>query len=197
MAKLKAPLFSLEARGALGEDIVFFPWKGIAAVRAYVIPANPQTAAQQTQRGYMTSAVAEWHAASFNADDQTAFNRWAGVHARTMTGFNRFCKEYIDEARLGNTWERIRNYVMLAAGANSIAIRLNKAAGGNVPTIRWGTSKTFFPNSASMVDGGDGTWSYTIPGLTANTLYYITVEVGVSGTDYGRLGIYQQRTAAA
>ncbi|GAI75819.1 unnamed protein product, partial [marine sediment metagenome] len=43
MAKLKGPLFSLGASGALGEAVVYFPWKGLNVVREYVIPSNPKT----------------------------------------------------------------------------------------------------------------------------------------------------------
>jgi len=49
MAKLKAPLMSLGASGALGKALVFFGWKGLDVVREYVIPANPKTTAQNTQ----------------------------------------------------------------------------------------------------------------------------------------------------
>src|SRR3989304_5419175 len=44
MAKLKAPLLSFGASGKLADTLVYFPWKGLAVVRSYVIPANPNTA---------------------------------------------------------------------------------------------------------------------------------------------------------
>ena len=46
MAKLYGPLFSLDARGKLGKALVYSIWKGLNYVRKYVIPANPNTAAQ-------------------------------------------------------------------------------------------------------------------------------------------------------
>src|SRR3989304_1243517 len=58
MAKLKAPLLSFGASGKLADTLVYFPWKGLAVVRSYVIPANPNSAGQQTQRGIPTGAVA-------------------------------------------------------------------------------------------------------------------------------------------
>ena len=54
MAKLKAPLLSLGASGAIGRSIVFFPWKGLDCAREYVIPSNPKSTGQLTQRGYLT-----------------------------------------------------------------------------------------------------------------------------------------------
>jgi len=41
MAKVDGPLFSLEARGKIGQAIVFFPWKGRHAVRRWLKPTNP------------------------------------------------------------------------------------------------------------------------------------------------------------
>jgi len=50
MAKLTGPLMSFTASGKLADTIVYFGWKGIACVRQFVIPANPQSAAQGDQR---------------------------------------------------------------------------------------------------------------------------------------------------
>lgn len=46
MAKVEGPLMSLGARGSIGKTVTFFPWKGVNAVRKWLIPANPQTANQ-------------------------------------------------------------------------------------------------------------------------------------------------------
>jgi len=46
MAKLFGPLHSDDARGKLASSLVFLGWKGIKTVRAYVKPANPQSAGQ-------------------------------------------------------------------------------------------------------------------------------------------------------
>lgn len=50
MAKVTGPLFSMSASGKIGDAMVFFGWKGINVVRGFVIPANPQSAAQGDQR---------------------------------------------------------------------------------------------------------------------------------------------------
>lgn len=196
MSKVTAPLFSFTARGALAKSIVYFPWKGVAAVRSYVVPANPNTAAQATQRGYMTSSVAEWHGASYNTLDVAAWNRLANLLATSLSGFNRMVQEWVNEVLLGNTWERMSAWSNPGLAATTIDTAIQKAAAGNAPTIRWGTSPTNMPNNAPMVDVGDGTWTYQITGLTASTLYYISADVGASGADWGRLGIYTARTTA-
>ena len=55
MAKVQGPLFSLEARGKVGNALVMFPWKGRNVCRAYTIPANPQAEAQKLIRQKLAS----------------------------------------------------------------------------------------------------------------------------------------------
>lgn len=50
MAKVNGPLMSMSASGKIGDAIVFAAWKGIAYVRQFVIPANPQSAGQGDNR---------------------------------------------------------------------------------------------------------------------------------------------------
>jgi len=53
MAKVTGPLMSMSAAGALGKALVFFPWKGLAVVREWLKPANPQSTGQGNQRIYI------------------------------------------------------------------------------------------------------------------------------------------------
>ena len=53
MAKVTGPLFSLDASGSYGGAMVFAKWKGRAYVRQLVIPANPQTLAQEVARNHV------------------------------------------------------------------------------------------------------------------------------------------------
>lgn len=46
MAKVTGPLMSMTASGKLADAIVFFGWKGIASVRQWLKPANPQSTGQ-------------------------------------------------------------------------------------------------------------------------------------------------------
>jgi len=102
VAKLKAPLLSLGAAGQLGKTMVFFSWKGINAVREYVIPTNPRTALQTTQRGYITDAVAKVHevqglaAYPLQVADQTAYSALATAKGRIITWFNQVVKLWVD-----------------------------------------------------------------------------------------------------
>ena len=106
MAKLKGPLMSLGASGQLAKTLVFFPWKGLNVAREYIVPSNPKTALQTTQRGYMTDAVALVHLAQADATnplksvDQVAYSALASAKGQIMTWFNQACKLYIDVIRV-------------------------------------------------------------------------------------------------
>jgi len=196
MAKLKAPLLSFGASGQLAKAVVYFPWKGINAVREYVVPANPKSTAQVAQRGHLEDAVDEWHGATYTASDVTAWNRYAGVLEKIMSGFNAMVRAFINESILGNTWERVHKVTTSVVGAESFDVHVFKAEGGNTPVCRYGTRKTHFPDSQAIGPDGVDQWHTTIAGLTKDTLYYFYIDVGTTATDYGRTGIYSQRTTA-
>jgi len=197
VAKLTGPCFSLKASGQLGKTLVFFPWKGLNALRTYVIPANPKSAAQTTQRGYFEDAVDEWHGAAYSAADVSAWNRLAGIADKIMTGFNRMIREYVKEAITANVWERIHYGSTSDVLTVSFVAICHKAAAGNAPSVHYGISKTNMPNTVELDSAGGDTWQNLIEGLTIDTLYYFYFDVGTTATDYGRTGIYSQRTAAA
>lgn len=89
MAKLTGPLLSLGARGQIGKTLVASSWRGISTARQYVIPANPRTTAQQTNRTRFAFLREMWKRASTNT--QAAFNAYA--EGRKFLGFNAFVGE--------------------------------------------------------------------------------------------------------
>jgi len=109
MAKVNAPLFSFNASGKLANSLVYFGWKGIDAVRSYVTPSNPNTAAQQTQRGYFTAAVSAIHAAlalaanSLDAADKAANALLASTFPTPRTWFNQIVKLWCDAKVAGDS----------------------------------------------------------------------------------------------
>ena len=90
MARVRTPLLSFGARGKLANTLVFFPWKGIDAVREYVIPTNPRTVAQTAQRDLMTATVSAWRNYFTDATGRAAWDRSATQDSRSMSGFNLF-----------------------------------------------------------------------------------------------------------
>lgn len=102
MAKTTSPLLSMGASGKIGNTMVFFPWKGINAVRQWLVPANPKSTKQTTQRGYMTAFVSKVHEAMsdesnpLNEDDKTAYAKLAQTLGKVATWFNAAAKEWMD-----------------------------------------------------------------------------------------------------
>lgn len=57
MAKVRGPLFGLEASGTIGQAIVFSKWKGRPYVRRHVFPMNPRSVNQTGVRAQFSGAV--------------------------------------------------------------------------------------------------------------------------------------------
>lgn len=99
MAKVRGPLFSVEAAGAFGDQILFRRGPaGVRVSRPGVAPKSVRkkaTAAQAEQRGYFKQAVAEWNAL-------TDAGR-AAVHAEAlalglpMNGYSLWLKRRVSE----------------------------------------------------------------------------------------------------
>ena len=157
MAKLKGPLFSLGASGKLADTLVFFPWKGLNIAREYVIPANPQTALQVTQRGYLTAAVQLLHDTQAKATnplqsvDQVAYAALASAKGKIMTWFNQVCKLYLDTIRATNTPVVYSDFTVSVATPNpfSCIIYLEEETASDLAAGKFffGTSKTNLINS--------------------------------------------------
>lgn len=60
MARVKGPLFSMDARGSIGKTLVYSIWKGINYVRRHSIPSNPKSAAQVSFRAMFTFLSQIW-----------------------------------------------------------------------------------------------------------------------------------------
>lgn len=67
MPALTGPLFSLGARGTLRKTLVYSRWRGVQYARSHVIPANPDTAAQQAQRQTFRNIALYWDYAGTRA----------------------------------------------------------------------------------------------------------------------------------
>lgn len=194
MAKVTGPLFSLSATGQIAKTLVYMSWKGIADVRKYVIPANPKTADQITQRGFVTWAVAKWHSTPFNALDVAAWNLYASISGSVMSGFNKFVKCCIARKLLLTAFSPIWAMVISPITATTIDIT---AAGtdGDTMDLFWGLTPTSMTNE-EVVTNTAGVLTAQLATLVANTTYYFylcdsTVPAAA------RTGIYKTKTIAA
>lgn len=178
MAKLKAPLMSLGASQKLGDALVFFNWKGLDVVREYVVPANPQTSGQTTQRGYLTNAVSRIHTAQardtnpLDAEDVSAYALAGSVRATPRTWFNEAVKMMVD-AQVASKNYPIYYDGSATPGAEEIVMQLyaHYQAPDN-GKFYYGTSKTALINSIAAIIAGSSI-SVTIPNLTAGVKYYV------------------------
>lgn len=198
MAKLKAPLLSLGASGAIGKAIVFFPWKGLNVAREFVVPANPNTATQQAQRGLLRDAVSDIHwcqaqAAPMVETDVSAYALLGSCEPSPRTWFNTIVKGYIDQLKDALDY-CIFFRPTITPGVDQITLMLAayKSTGFGITAgyIYYGTSKTALVNSIAC-SHGDLQGGKAIPGLTTGVKYFMqyrpTEPVDYLGT---RSGIY-------
>ena len=196
MAKLKAPLMSLGAAGALGKALVFFGWKGLDVVREYVVPANPKTSGQTTQRGYLTEVVDYIHSAQADAapldeTDTSAYSLWGSIFATPRTWFNQCVKNYLDQKVAGKNGQVFRNG-STTPGANKLDVEIWSHVAPAVSTGNFwiGTSKTALIRSVAAVVASHK-YSQAITGLTTGVKYYWQFRPATPAAALGQMsGIY-------
>lgn len=207
MAKVISPLFSFGASGALGKSIVFFPWKGIDCVRQWVTPANPNSDAQDTQRGYLEAAVDDIHAAMADAThplgdtDKAAYSTLASIFATPRTWFNSICKIFLDQLRAGKEGTTYRDG-SLTPGDGELAVEIysdeivaTKIETGN---FKYGTTKAvLLDTQAATPDLVNHKMTATIASLTNGTKYFVKfVPATVAAYVGADSGIYSGVPAA-
>jgi len=196
MAKLKAPLLSLGAAGKLGDALVFFGWKGLDAVRTYVVPANPNTTAQQTQRNYLKACVAAIHTSEalpvggFDADDATSFSLLGSIYPTPRTWFNAIVKQWLDQKRASLI------PIIYAAGSCTAAVlkatlKMESTCESSLLTngfIHYGTSKTSLSHTLDCTRAQLAAGREVSP-LSAGVKYYFqfrpSLPVGFLGSNSG------------
>lgn len=182
MAKVSAPLLSFAARGKIADSLVFFPWKGLNAVRRYVIPTNPRTALQTTQRSYLTNIVARIHeaqaAAAFPlaALDAAAYALWASTIKAAMTWFNMACKNGIDQQVAAKGYTAYRGGAV-TPGVDELTFTVysDQIAAGHITdgTFYYGLTKSaLFNSQAATITIAENKAHVVITGLTTGLDYY-------------------------
>src|SRR5262245_18965190 len=96
MSKTTAPLLSFDAAGSIGKTVVYSRWRGVSYARRHVVPANPNTTAQQEVRSTFallremsklapTLALAPWDAFA-KGRPFTGMNKFVGENVRVLKG---------------------------------------------------------------------------------------------------------------
>ncbi len=99
MAKVDGPLFSLEARGKIGNAMVFFPWKGRHAVRRWLKPTNPRDVDQKLIRQKL-AAVGQVIGKILGVSDTYPNGSLAVVEWKTLTPATQIWNAYIVKSAL-------------------------------------------------------------------------------------------------
>lgn len=90
MAKVKHPLLSSEARGALGRAMIFQHQRVAGAiVKGYAVPSGPAAASQLAQRALYRTALDGWAA----LDDEGRAAYAARAEGQNLLGINLYIRE--------------------------------------------------------------------------------------------------------
>jgi hypothetical protein len=191
MAKTTMPLMSASASGALAKSVVFMTWKGINDVRKYLIPANPKTTAQITQRTRFKNAVDEFHDAGYFESDLKAWNRYAGILSKVMSGFNAMIKTHIDYVIDGKTWVTLNK---VKVDDETSPTKLIEGAGlgmTNNAHIKYGSSPTYMPNDKALTyNPGELYMTIDLTALPEARPLYFQIYID-SDANKSLLGIYK------
>jgi hypothetical protein len=190
MAKVIAPLFSFGARGKLGDALVYFPWKGIHAVRTYVIPANPNSAGQQTQRGYLGNAVTDWHDIGLIPLDVIAWDRHAATRPSSMSGFNSFVKDHLALQIGGDTPDMGFAATVVDDADNTFTMTIDEDGAAVSVNLQWGTSPTALINTEVATEAVD-VWTADPADNVQGQTIYGRFEISDGGGIIGYTGIYR------
>ncbi|MBA7526066.1 hypothetical protein ES705_18226 [subsurface metagenome] len=178
MAKLKAPLLSLGASGAIGKTIVYFPWKGLDCAREYVVPSNPKTTPQNTQRGYVIAVVAAIHAAQVDVTnplvevDKSAYSLYGSTFPTPRTWFNQIAQRWLLAEVNSEVAAIYANGEFVDPATEEITITLfNHQTADQAGFMVCGTSKTALIKAVAA-DGVVGVHTGVFTGLTKGVKYF-------------------------
>lgn len=102
MARVKGPLFSMEASGTIGNTLVFSKWKGRDYVRRHAIPSNPKSGLQVGIRSVFGWIAQDY--ANLAAGDVTD---WTALAAGdNVTPLNAHIRDAVDRARRNLGWRQ-------------------------------------------------------------------------------------------
>lgn len=187
MAKTTAPLLSFSARGQIGKTMVAAKWRGVNYMRQHVIPANPQTTAQQTNRkifAYMremwklapSGLQAPWDAFA-TGRPFLGMNKWVGENVRVLQGESTLDNLIFSPGARGGLPP---SGVVVATGAAAGQILVT----GNAPTAPDGW--IFFGLAAAACPDGDPATFFNGPlvyGEDLTTPYSIILTGLPAGAD--------------
>lgn len=174
MAKVKGPLLSIEAYGVIGKKIISQTRKKVKYIKEYAKPENPRTELQQNNRNYIKLAVAEWGKEGYTELDKQAWNLYAKIKSKNMSGYNAFIKFYLKTMVSAYPWTTIKNCVIYDITQNSakVSIEIEEDKEGilYLGSSKYYIAKEYYPEYS------DGKYIFTITELLPDTKYYFYIK---------------------
>lgn len=188
MTKTTAPLLSFGASGQIAKTQVYSTWKGRSYARRYVIPANPNSVAQQETRNtfawlnnvwkYMPAAALDAWLAYGNSSRFTDRNGWIKVNLSNLRSESDLANLVMSPAANGGL---AAGGISVAPGAAQLAVTLTAPA---LPTgwtidsaiaaaIRDQDPQTGVLYTVSAATDASAPYVPTITGLVASQLYQV------------------------
>lgn len=191
MAKTTAPLLSFGGSGQIAKTMVYSTWKGVPYVRRHVVPANPNTLAQQATRTLFAQLREMWKVAPSLVTDAwnafalgrpfTGMNKYVGENIRVLRGEADFANFIGSPGAKGGpaptTW-------LATTGAGSGEINVDFTVPS--PPTGWTLKKSVVSAFPDQTPGGIFTgiisayeitvapWDHAITGLQAGTDYVVS-----------------------
>lgn len=159
--------------------MVFFGWKGIDCVREYVIPSNPKSTAQTTQRDYLKDCVEYIHTTMANEDyplnelDKSAYALLGSLQPTPRTWFNTIIRQWLKQQVAGQ-FPAVYHDGDITEGDKKVEFQVRGACVGGVLSagfIHYGTSKTALL-SKKAATGVEMYPGVEVTGLTNGTKYF-------------------------
>ncbi len=123
MAKVEGPLFSLEARGKIGNVMVHFPWKGRNVVRKWLKPTNPrdidQKIIRQKMAAYGKCLGAMVTPGSVLPNGSASVVAWKVKTPAAQIWNAYFSKKGMDYAKVDATYTSVLSAELFACGDNT------------------------------------------------------------------------------
>ncbi len=178
MAKVQAPCLSLGATGSIGGILTFSRWKGIKTARQKSNPSNPNTVAQQAQRGIFASCVDFWRTTLTAAATKTGWNAQASQSGKPQSGFNAFTSNAVAILRALATGSIATSIANSALNEDDVVLTAALAAidGGGVPAAA---------PSAARVAGGNAAGNMINSAPVATPA---AAALAMDGTDMSAIG---------
>jgi hypothetical protein len=181
----------MEGSGKLGKTIIYSKNKGIKTAKGYKVPYNPDSDDQKDQRGFMANAVLAWKTDGYTVLDIEAWNLFASIQKKNLSGYNMFLRERINAEKNEKAWTVLTNCIIEDVTGVGCKVYVD-VIGFMAHRLYLGTSKL------SMLKEFEGTfeeghYKFSVAGLENLKRYYFYVKYPWAD-DVSRTGIYSFKT---